>query len=150
MEKKFTSFFRRVVVQLDPALYPENHTIEWDRTQDHSLEADGFEVHREGDREVKVKILLDVAYSPPRYKLDTTLAGLLGIHTETRSRVILKLWQYIKMKGRKDEKDLNLFHLDQALQSLFQRDTITFQQMPTFIQDYLSPAEPIEIDYEIK
>lgn len=150
MDKKLTSFFRRVVVQLDPALYPENHTIEWDRAQDHSLEADGFEIHREGDRELKVKILLDIAYSPPRYKLDSTLAELLRIHTETRSRVILKLWQYIRTKGKQDEKDPHLFHLDEPLQKLFQRDKITFQQMPSFLQDYLAPADPIEIDYEIK
>jgi SWI/SNF-related matrix-associated actin-dependent regulator of chromatin subfamily D len=149
-EKKFSCYFRRAVIQLDPLLFPEDNVIEWDRAQDHSIESDGFEVHRAGDRDTKVKILLHVAYSPPKYKLEPALAELVRLHTDTRSRVIVKLWQYIKASCKTDEKDPSIIHLDEPLQGVFQRATLTLSELPQLLQEHLSPPDPIEIDYVVR
>ena len=139
-----------MVIQLDPQHYPENNLIEWDRTQDHSLDSDGFEVHRIGDYPTTAKILMHVAYSPARYKLQENLSELLKLHTETRARIIVRLWQYIKSHGTQDETDRRVFHLNPELQQILGKQTITFTEMPDLLRGHLSPPDPVVIDYSIQ
>lgn len=124
--------------------------IEWDRTQDHSLDSDGFEIHRVGDCPTTAKIFLYVAYSPARYKLEKKLSELLGLHTETRARIIVKLWQYIKSNCAQDEKDRKLFHLSPELQEIFGKPKLTFNEMPDVLRGHLGTPDPIEFEYNIQ
>lgn len=96
MKRKFSSFFKSLVIELDKDLYgPDNHLVEWHRTAT-TQETDGFQVKRPGDRNVRCTILLLLDYQPLQFRLDSRLARLLGIHTQTRPMVISALWQYIK------------------------------------------------------
>lgn len=149
-DKKFTSYFKKVIISLDPTIFPEDNIIEWNRTQDHSLDSDGFEVHRAGTQDTPVKILLYVAYSPPRYKLESGLSDTLNMHTDTRARIIVHLWQYIKKTGKQDEQDKKIFHLNEQLQKIFGKSTITFNELPELLRGHLAPPDPIEIDYTIR
>ena len=117
-KKKFSSFFKSLVIELDKDIYgPDNHLVEWHRTPQTS-ETDGFQVNysiksyyrshvnfkicaflkvkRPGDRPVKCTILLLLDYQPMRFKLHPRLAKVLGISNETRPKIIEALWQYIK------------------------------------------------------
>lgn len=95
-KRKFSSFFKSLVIELDKDLYgPDNHLVEWHRTST-TQETDGFQVKRPGDRNVRCTILLLLDYQPLQFRLDSRLARLLGIHTQTRPMVISALWQYIK------------------------------------------------------
>jgi SWI/SNF-related matrix-associated actin-dependent regulator of chromatin subfamily D len=76
-KRKFSSFFKSLVIELDKDLYgPDNHLVEvglvgandvelhllqWHRTQQ-SHETDGFQVKRPGDRDLKCNILLLLDY----------------------------------------------------------------------------------------
>ena len=96
VKRKFSSFFKSLVIELDKDLYgPDNHLVEWHRTPT-TQETDGFQVKRPGDRNVRCTILLLLDYQPLQFRLDSRLARLLGIHTQTRPMVISALWQYIK------------------------------------------------------
>jgi len=96
VKRKFSSFFKSLVIELDKDLYgPDNHLVEWHRTSS-TQETDGFQVKRPGDRNVRCTILLLLDYQPLQFRLDSRLARLLGIHTQTRPMVISALWQYIK------------------------------------------------------
>jgi len=96
VKRKFSSFFKSLVIELDKDLYgPDNHLVEWHRTST-TQETDGFQVKRPGDRNVRCTILLLLDYQPLQFRLDSRLARLLGIHTQTRPMVISALWQYIK------------------------------------------------------
>ena len=96
VKRKFSSFFKSLVIELDKDLYgPDNHLVEWHRTAT-TQETDGFQVKRPGDRNVRCTILLLLDYQPLQFRLDSRLARLLGIHTQTRPMVISALWQYIK------------------------------------------------------
>lgn len=54
------------------------------------------QVKRVGDKNVRCTMLFMLNYLPPQFKLDSRLARLLGIHTQTRPVIIQGLWQYIK------------------------------------------------------
>lgn len=96
VKRKFSSFFKSLVIELDKDLYgPDNHLVEWHRTAT-TQETDGFQVKRPGDKNVRCTILLLLDYQPLQFKLDPRLARLLGVHTQTRPMIISSLWEYIK------------------------------------------------------
>lgn len=64
MKRKFSSFFKSLVIELDKDLYgPDNHLVEWHRTLT-TQETDGFQVKRPGDKNVRCTILLLLDYQP--------------------------------------------------------------------------------------
>merc|ERR1740128_566708 len=67
-KKKFSSFFKSLVIELDKDMYgPDNHLVEWHRTST-TQETDGFQVKRPGDRNVRCTILLLLDYQPLQFK----------------------------------------------------------------------------------
>ena len=54
--KKFSSFFKKIIVQLDEADYKDDSFIEWDMNSLHP--SDGFEITRKGHKDTTAKILL--------------------------------------------------------------------------------------------
>ncbi|KAI4807993.1 hypothetical protein KUCAC02_027757 [Chaenocephalus aceratus] len=69
-KRKFSSFFKSLVIELDKELYgPDNHLVEWHRMPT-TQETDGFQVKRPGDVNVKCTLLLMLDHQPPQYKLD--------------------------------------------------------------------------------
>jgi len=60
-------------------------------------ELDGFEIKRAGDEPVNARIILQLKWSPPRFKLSRALAEVLGLHTETQAAVLMALYKYIKV-----------------------------------------------------
>ena len=54
------------------------------------------QVKRPGDKNVRCTILLLLDYQPPQFKLDSRLARLLGVHTQSRPVITQALWQYVK------------------------------------------------------
>lgn len=73
VKRKFSSFFKSLVIELDKDLYgPDNHLVEWHRTLT-TQETDGFQVKRPGDKNVRCTILLLLDYQPlqviPLHKL---------------------------------------------------------------------------------
>jgi SWI/SNF-related matrix-associated actin-dependent regulator of chromatin subfamily D len=118
--QKFTSFFRSIVVELDRDvnLYPEGNIIEvssfirsdltnnvtllcvqWHKQPD-AAEYDGVEIKRNGDMNVNARIILDHEYNPQKFKLSDGLARLINIKLDTRPRIIMELWNYIKVRGK--------------------------------------------------
>lgn len=91
-DPKFSSFFRKITIDLDKKLYPEQPTIVWEAAQATS-DTDSFEVKRKGSQEFKVKVTLEMNYVPERYKLAEKLSELVGIDVDTRPRIISALWQ---------------------------------------------------------
>ena len=74
-------------------------TMEWSKQQMPLLAdaMDGFEVKRKGNEELNCKLLLFLDYVPERFRLSPALSSILSLHTETRPRIIMTLWQYIKL-----------------------------------------------------
>lgn len=53
-----------------------------------------------------------------KFKLHPKLARLLGIHTETRPKIIEALWQYVKTHKLQDEKERDYINCDRHLRQV--------------------------------
>lgn len=78
-KRKFSSFFKSLVIELDKDLYgPDNHLVEWRRTAT-TQETDGFQVKRPGqcdDFMARTRTLIkEICNDPPDQRL-TSLTGL--------------------------------------------------------------------------
>lgn len=146
---KFSSFFRRITVQLDPALYPESHTIVWDGTRAAS-HVEGFEIKRKGDKEFTATIRFELNYSPEKYKLSNSLTDLLRIEVDTKPRIIAALWQYIKVKKLQEPTDPSTINCDPPLQRLFGEERIKFSTVSQKLGQHLFPPPPIHLGHQIK
>jgi len=149
MKRKFSSFFKSLVIELDQELYgPDNHLVEWHRTPT-TTETDGFQVKRPGDKNVRCTILLMLDYQPHQYKLDPRLARLLGIHTQTRPVIINSLWQYIKTHKRQDPHEREYITCDRYLEQIFQTSRMKFAEIPNRLNQLIHPPDPIIINHLI-
>uniref|UniRef100_A0A8C4QZS7 SWI/SNF related BAF chromatin remodeling complex subunit D1 n=1 Tax=Eptatretus burgeri TaxID=7764 RepID=A0A8C4QZS7_EPTBU len=148
-KRKFSSFFKSLVIELDKDLYgPDNHLVEWHRTAT-TQETDGFQVKRPGDVSVRCKVLLMLDYQPPQFKLNSHLARLLGIHTQTRPAIIQALWQYIKSHRLQDPHEREYINCDQYFQQIFDCPRMKFSEIPQRLHGLLMPPDPIVINHTI-
>merc|ERR1711863_180162 len=148
-KRKFSSFFKSLVIELDKELYgPDNHLVEWRRTAT-TQETDGFQVKRPGDKNVRCTILLLLDYQPLQFKLDQRLARLLGVHTQTRPVIISALWQYIKTHKLQDAHEREFVNCDPFLRQIFQTDRMKFAEIPQRLNPLLHPPDPIVINHLI-
>ncbi len=148
-KRKFSSFFKSLVIELDKDLYgPDNHLVEWRRTPT-TQETDGFQVKRPGDKNVRCTILLLLDYQPLQFKLDQRLARLLGVHTQTRPVIISALWQYIKTHKLQDPHEREYVNCDPFLRQIFQTERMKFAEIPQRLTPLLHPPEPIVSFFKI-
>uniref|UniRef100_A0A8C2G0A0 SWI/SNF related, matrix associated, actin dependent regulator of chromatin, subfamily d, member 3a n=1 Tax=Cyprinus carpio TaxID=7962 RepID=A0A8C2G0A0_CYPCA len=148
-KRKFSSFFKSLVIELDKDLYgPDNHLVEWHRTPT-TQETDGFQVKRPGDVNVRCTLLLMLDYQPPQFKLDPRLARLLGIHTQTRSCIIQALWQYVKTNKLQDPHEKEYINCDKYFQQIFDCPRLKFCEIPQRLTNLLLPPDPIVINHVI-
>lgn len=149
VKRKFSSFFKSLVIELDKDLYgPDNHLVEWHRTHT-TQETDGFQVKRPGDRNVRCTILLLLDYQPLQFKLDPRLARLLGVHTQTRPVIISALWQYIKTHKLQDPHEREFIACDKYLEQIFSCPRMKFAEIPQRLNPLLHPPDPIVINHVI-
>ena len=148
-KRKFSSFFKSLVIELDKDLYgPDNHLVEWRRIAT-TQETDGFQVKRPGDKNVRCTILLLLDYQPLQFKLDQRLARLLGVHTQTRPVIISALWQYIKTHKLQDPHEREYVNCDPFLRQIFQAERMKFAEIPQRLNPLLHPPDPIVINHLI-
>ncbi|OWA51577.1 SWI/SNF-related matrix-associated actin-dependent regulator of chromatin subfamily D member 1 [Hypsibius exemplaris] len=147
--RKFSSFFRSLVIELDRGLYgPDNHLVEWHRSATTS-ETDGFQVKRIGEQNVKCVIMLMLEYTPPHYKLDMRLAKLLGTTVGTKANIFNHLWIYIKRNKLQDPEHPEWINLDNPLAIIFGVNRFRMQETAQRLQSLLYPPDPIVIHHLI-
>eukprot|EP00730_Choanoeca_flexa_P011959 TRINITY_DN2976_c0_g1_i1.p1 TRINITY_DN2976_c0_g1~~TRINITY_DN2976_c0_g1_i1.p1 ORF type:complete len:408 (+),score=58.24 TRINITY_DN2976_c0_g1_i1:22-1224(+) len=140
-----TTFFKRVFIEFTLADQP-SRTHEWSRTSS-SLEADGYEITRTGLLPQKANILLDLANAPAKFKLPDTLAAILGVHTATKTQILIRLWVYIKQNSLLKADEPEIIQCDQYLQHVFRVPQMRFEELPAYIERCVLPADPIRIPY---
>jgi len=150
-KRKFSSFFKNLVIELDKDLYgPENHLVEWHRTPT-TQETDGFQVKRAlvGKTETKCSIFFMLDYNPPQFKLSGPLSRVLGIHTQTRAAIVNALWQYIKKHKLQDPDEREYVNNDNYLKDIFNIERMKFCEIPQRLQAHMHAPDPIVINYTI-
>ncbi|XP_075970015.1 brahma-associated protein 60 isoform X2 [Anticarsia gemmatalis] len=149
VKRKFSSFFKSLVIELDKELYgPDNHLVEWHRTLT-TQETDGFQVKRPGYKNVRCTILLLLDYQPLQFKLDQRLARLLGVHTQTRPVIVNALWQYVKTHKLQDPHEREYIVCDKYLEQIFGTARMKLAEVPGRLGALLHPPDPIVINHVI-
>ncbi|KFV57401.1 SWI/SNF-related matrix-associated actin-dependent regulator of chromatin subfamily D member 2, partial [Gavia stellata] len=148
-KRKFSSFFKSLVIELDKELYgPDNHLVEWHRLPT-TQETDGFQVKRPGDVNVKCTLLLMLDHQPPQYKLDPRLARLLGVHTQTRASIMQALWLYIKHNKLQDSHEKEYINCNRYFRQIFNCVRMRFSEIPMKLAGLLQHPDPIIINHTI-
>uniref|UniRef100_A0A8C2ZUH4 SWI/SNF related BAF chromatin remodeling complex subunit D2 n=1 Tax=Cyclopterus lumpus TaxID=8103 RepID=A0A8C2ZUH4_CYCLU len=148
-KRKFSSFFKSLVIELDKELYgPDNHLVEWHRMPT-TQETDGFQVKRPGDLNVKCTLLLMLDHQPPQYKLDPRLARLLGVHTQTRASIMQALWLYIKNNKLQDCHEKEFINCNRYFRQIFGCPRMRFSEIPMKLASLLQHPDPIIINHMI-
>ncbi|PIC51488.1 hypothetical protein B9Z55_001983 [Caenorhabditis nigoni] len=149
-KKKFSSFFKSLVIELDKEMYgPDQHLVEWHRTPQ-TNETDGFQVKRAGDRPVKCRVLLLLDNHPSKFKLHPRLAKVLGIAADTRPKIIEALWQYIKTHGLQDPQERDIINCDTFLTQCFGVTRMRFMEVPNKLHQLLQQIDPLEFNHVIQ
>ncbi|MCL7024462.1 hypothetical protein MKW94_009733 [Papaver nudicaule] len=149
MFPKFTTYFKRVVISLEPRLYPDNPSIVWEQARS-PVPQEGFEVKRKGDKEFTVSIRLEMNYSPEKFKLSPALTEVLGIEVETRPRIIAAIWHYVKARKLQNPNDPSIFACDPALRKVFGEEKMKFSTVSQKISQHLTPPQPVHLEHKIK
>ena len=162
--EKFTSFFKRIVIQLDEEEYKEDSFIEW-ISNSASPHTDGFQISRKGSKDTTAKILL-VRISllsfwkrftvkkyldqyPPKYTLSAPLARMFNLNTSTKPNLMLLIWFYLKSKKLLDAQARKIT-CNETLKEIFECDSMELSELPEYLSKQLSPPEPVEINYTIR
>ncbi|KAJ6371491.1 hypothetical protein OIU77_001905 [Salix suchowensis] len=140
---------KRVTIQLDQRLYPDNHIIIWEHARSPAPH-EGFEVKRKGDKELTVNIRLEMNYLPEKFKLSPALMEVLGVEVETRPRIIAAIWHYVKARKLQNPDDPSFFICDAPLQKVFGESKMKFTMVSQRISPHLSPPQPIHLEHKIK
>lgn len=146
---KFSSFFKKITIYLDQALYPDNHVILWENSRSPAFH-EGFEVERKGDKEFTAIIRLEMNYVPEKFRLSAALTQALGLEVETHARVVTALWHYVKVKKLQDPNDPSVFNCDPTLRKVFGEEKVKFAAAPSKLAQHLSPLQPIHLEHRIK
>lgn len=150
---KCSDIFKRIVIELDKDLYPENNLIEWKRN-DKEPSSDGFEISRAGSTEFTAKIFLYVDHKPEQFRLSYALSRLIGVRSDTRKGIFAGVWQYVKKMRLQCVDDRSAVRLDSGLKSLLGPanqtvEVLKLQQLFAVVKSHMGPPEPLMIEYHV-
>ena len=140
----FSAHVKHCVIQLG-----DRETVQWSKSAA-GQECDGVEVRRLSRDPVECKILIQLDSSPEKFRLSPELQAVLCVLSDSRSAVIMALWQYIKSQRLQDSQDFRLVHCDDKLKSVFGVEQFPFNTLPDLLHRHLLPLDPIEIPYTIR
>ncbi|CAL1405739.1 unnamed protein product [Linum trigynum] len=146
---KFSSYFKRITIILDQCLYPEKQVVLWENNRSTELH-EGFEVKRKGNKEFTAVIRLEMNHTPEKYKLSPQLAEVLGFEVETRSRILMAIWHYVKSNKLQNRNDIASIICDPPLRRLFGEEKIKFGMVAQKISQHLISLQPIHLEHRIK
>ncbi|GMH35500.1 hypothetical protein BSKO_03368 [Bryopsis sp. KO-2023] len=147
----FSTFLKRLHVQLDPELYPgDKEKVTWEKSRGDEGR-DTFEVRRIGDKDVKVKVALELDSQVPKYTLSPAMASLLGLETATRARILNSLWAYIFVNKLQVPDDPATIECNEKFKNLFGgAQTISISTLSQRLGPHLAPCEAIHLDHTVK
>lgn len=151
-KQRFSHFFKTITVDFDKSssVSPDDmRTIAWNKPQvppngaaslPPNADFDCLQFSRASQDNLNVTISLVRDETPERYKLSKELADVLDTEEETRSGIVLGIWDYIRAMGLQEDEEKRQVRCDDRLRAVCHLPTIT---LPYFYTDnkYRSSAE---------
>lgn len=176
-KQRLSHFFKAISIDFDKscAAPPEEvRPITWDKPQlppnvpslPPNADFDCLQFSRASQENLNVTISLIRDETPERYKLSKELAEVLDVEEETRSGIVLGLWDYIRAMGLQGDEEKRQVRCDDRLRKvcptlpsiyskltntqIFGRDQIFFPQIPDTIGPHTSPMDPVKLPFTIR
>ncbi|KAL4896573.1 PCI-domain-containing protein [Aspergillus ambiguus] len=160
-KQRFSHFFKTITVDFDKSstVSPEEiKPVYWAKPQlppntvslPPNADFDSLQFSRGSQENLNVTISLVRDETPERYKLSKELAEVLDVEEETRSGIVLGIWDYIRAMGLQENEEKRLVRCDHRLRAIFGRDQMFFPQIPESIGPHTSPLDPIKLPYTIR
>ncbi|CAI5705399.1 unnamed protein product [Peronospora effusa] len=150
---KFSSYFRKVSIELDPHLYSE-HVIEWTSYQKTNHDVDGLEITRTGSTAHTVKIKLLPAQTPERFTISPELEAAIGQYIGpakafTKQDIVLAMWEYIKLRNLIKEDDCRVVICDKRMVQMLKCVSLPFTSIIVALKQHLTPISTIDLEYTL-
>lgn len=181
--QRFSHFFKTITVDFDKSSSvnaDEMNTITWNKPQQApgsaaptaGVDFDCLQFSRASQENLNVTISLVRDETPERYKLSKELADVLDTEEETRSGIVLGIWDYIRAMGLQEDEEKRQVRCDDRLRAvrtsyplfiktdkgkqiltekqIFNRDVMFFPQIPESVGPHTAPMDPIKLPYTIR
>jgi SWI/SNF-related matrix-associated actin-dependent regulator of chromatin subfamily D len=147
---KFSSFFKKLFIQLDKDEYPSDWHIEWNK-HDTVGDFDGFEMKRTGPS-TTAHIFLFLQSDQGKYRVNPALLSELGLPVApyTKTTLILTLWNYVRNRKLQEPTTPTKVMCNQALKTILGVNTFTYHDIPKLLTEHIGPPDPIQISYTIR
>lgn len=127
--QRFSHFFKTITVDFDKpvnAVLEEVKSVNWSKPQlPHNAtsappnsEFDSLQFSRSSQENLNVTISLVRDETPERYKLSKELAEVLDVEEETRSGIVLGIWDYIRAMELQEDEEKRQVRCDHRLRSV--------------------------------
>jgi SWI/SNF-related matrix-associated actin-dependent regulator of chromatin subfamily D len=131
--QRFSHFFKTVTVDFDSPpsnVADEVKPVAWTKPQvpanatsaPANAEFDSIQFARSSQENVNVTISLVRDETPERYKLSKELAEVLDVEEETRSGIVLGIWDYIRAMELQEDEEKRQVRCDHRLRSVCNLD----------------------------
>ncbi|KAJ5993010.1 hypothetical protein N7451_008734 [Penicillium sp. IBT 35674x] len=159
--QRFSHFFKTISVDFDKpanAIPDEVKPVNWSKPQlppnatsaPPNAEFDSIQFARASQDNLNITIGLVRDETPERFKLSKELAEVLDVEEETRSGIVLGIWDYIRAMELQEDEEKRTVRCDHRLYSIFGREQMFFPQIPDSIAPHTSPIDPIKLPYTIR
>jgi len=127
--QRFSHFFKNITIDFDKpanAMPDEVKPIHWSKPQlppnatssPPGAEFDSLQFSRASQENLNVTISLVRDETPERYKLSKELAEVLDVEEETRSGIVLGIWDYIRAMELQEDEEKRQVRCDHRLRSV--------------------------------
>lgn len=127
--QRFSHFFKTISVDFDKSSSvntDEMSTITWNKPQQApgsapqtaGVDFDCLQFSRASQENLNVTISLVRDETPERYKLSKELADVLDTEEETRSGIVLGIWDYIRAMGLQEDEEKRQVRCDDRLRAV--------------------------------
>lgn len=178
--QRFSHFFKSITIDFDktPTAKPEDIApITWTKPQlppnatslPPNADFDSLQFSRPSQENLNITVSLVRDETPERYKLSKELAEVLDVEEETRSGIVLGIWDYIRTMGLQEDEEKRQVRCDDRLRAvrgfllltflftdtncfpqIFGREQMFFPQIPDAIGAHTTPLDPIKLPYTIR
>lgn len=127
----------------------DGRTMAWEAGAHEGPPQKAFRVHAPGKPGGVARIQLHPAYQPQRYLVPHELALVLGTPVDTKTRIIERLWKYIKEKQLQDPSKPGTIVCNDMLRGVFKMPQFEFAALDALLDATLMAPPPAVITYPL-
>ncbi|OKL62972.1 hypothetical protein UA08_01562 [Talaromyces atroroseus] len=159
--QRLSQFFKSITIDFDKTFNAKTDDVSpitWTKPQlpgnvvslPPSADFDSIQFSRGAQENVNITISLVRDEAPERLKVSKDLSDIIDVEEESRSGIILGIWDYVRAMGLQEDQEKRQVRCDARLRKLFGRDQVFFPQIPDVIGSHTSPLDPIKLPYTIR